>query len=60
MHTSASHYEASDVENVDVAQGSSEMLVNLTTSRCDFLDGVKPADNIFDIGPQQEAVHLSA
>ena len=57
---SASNYEVSDVENFDVAQWSSEMLVNLTTSSCNFFDGVNPADNTFDICPQQEAVHVSA
>ena len=41
-------------------KGPARFLANLTTSSCNLFNGAKPADNTFDIGPQQEAVHCKA
>ena len=41
-------------------KGPARFLANLTTSSCNLFNGANPADNTFDIGPQQEAVHCKA
>ena len=39
-------------------KGPARFLANLTTSSCDLFTGANPADNTFDIGPQQEAFEI--